>query len=352
MVPSFSTSLDELIRRWDKMIPDEGSLELDVFPELQNLTKDVISRTAFGSNYEEGRKIFQFLTEQTQLFLQAIQSVYIPGYQFLPTPMNKRRIQIDKEMERILRVMIEKRERAMRMGEGSKSDLLGILLESNMKVGGEEHGKSKNGGMTTEDVIEECKLFYFSGQETTSALLTWTMILLSMYPNWQAKAREEVLQVFGKNTPDMDGLSRLKIVTMILYEVLRLYPPLAFLNRRPYKTMEIGGISYPPGVLLMLPILLIHHDTELWGEDAKEFKPERFAEGISKASKVAGAFFPFSVGPRVCIGQNFALVQAKMGLSMILQHFSFVLSPSYIHAPCTVVTLQPQHGAQLKLQKF
>ena len=128
--------------------------------------------------------------------------------------MNTIQSQIEKEMDRILRGMIKEREKTMRKGESSKNDLLGILLESNMKEAEKQHGKSKNRViMTTEDVIQECKVFYFAGQETTSVLLTWTMILLSMYPNWQAKAREEVLQVFGKNTPDMDGLSRLKIVT-------------------------------------------------------------------------------------------------------------------------------------------
>ncbi|XP_039119448.1 cytochrome P450 CYP72A219-like [Dioscorea cayenensis subsp. rotundata] len=354
MYPAFSASCGELIRRWDKMIPDESCLELDVFPEIQNVTLDVISRTAFGSSYEEGRRIFELLTEQTRLVIPAAQNVYIPGYRFLPTPMNQKRSQVDKEMKRILRDMIEKRERAMRKGESSKkNDLLGILLESNMKEAEEVQGKkSKNRGMTTEDVIEECKLFYLAGQETTAVLLTWTMILLGMYPNWQAKAREEVLHVFGKNTPDMDGLSRLKIVTMILYEVLRLYPPGSWLLREVRKPTEVGGITYPPGVTLLLPILLIHHDTEFWGEDAKEFKPERFAEGISKASKVAGAFFPFGGGPRICIGQNFALIEAKIGLSMILQHFSFELSPSYIHAPCLVFSVQPQHGAQLRLGKL
>ncbi|KAM0932728.1 putative secologanin synthase [Dioscorea sansibarensis] len=353
MLPEFSMSCGDLIRKWDKMIPDEGHLELDVCPELQNLTKDVISRTAFGSNYEEGRRIFQLITKKIQLLLPASQSAYIPGFRFLPTPLNKKVSQVEKEMEKILRGMIEERKKAMRMGESSRNDLLGILLESNMKEGEEGHGKSKNRViMTTEDVIQECKLFYTAGQETTSLLLTWTMILLSMYPNWQAKAREEVLQVFGKNTPDMDGLSRLKIVTMILYEVLRLYPPGSSLLRKACKTMEIGGITYPPGVHFVLPILLIHHDTEFWGEDAKEFKPERFAEGISKASKVAGAFFPFGVGRRVCIGQSFALIQAKMGLSMVLQHFSFELSASYIHAPCMALTVQPQHGAQLRLGKL
>ncbi|KAJ0985944.1 hypothetical protein J5N97_004300 [Dioscorea zingiberensis] len=351
MLPAFSTSCSELIRRWEEKIPDEGSQELNVFPELQGLTKDVISRTAFSSSYEEGRRIFELLKEQIQLYIQVYKTVYIPGYRFLPTPMNKRRSQVYNEMKRILKGMIEKREKAIRMGESCKDDLLGLLLDSNMKEG-EEHGKTQNKGMSTEEVIEECKLFYFAGQETTSLLLTWTMILLSMYPNWQAKAREEVLQVFGKNTPDMEGLSHLKIVTMILYEVLRLYPPVVFLTRKTYKAMELGGITYPPGVIFSLPLLFIHHDPTFWGEDAKEFNPERFSEGISKASKVSAAFFPFGGGPRICIGQNFALIQAKIGICMILQHFSFVLSLSYIHAPHTVITLQPQHGAQLMLQKL
>ncbi|KAM0932724.1 putative 11-oxo-beta-amyrin 30-oxidase [Dioscorea sansibarensis] len=87
---------------------------------------------------------------------------------------------------------------------------------------------------------------------------------------------------------------------MILYEVLRLYSPVSLLERITYKQMEVSGISYPPGVIFFMPILSIHSDSEFWGEDAKEFKQERFAEGISKASKVAGAFFPFGGSPRVC----------------------------------------------------
>ena len=118
---------------------------------------------------------------------------------------------IDREVRELLRGIIEKREKARRKGDVNADDLLGLLLESNLN---EEHGKSSKLRMSTEEVIEECKLFYFAGKETTSVLLTWTMVLLSIHPSWQVRAREEVLEVFGKNKPDIDGLSRLKIVSI------------------------------------------------------------------------------------------------------------------------------------------
>ncbi|KAL6842590.1 hypothetical protein ACP4OV_027434 [Aristida adscensionis] len=347
MLPAFSTCCTELIDRWEsKVSGSDGSYEIDIWPEFQNLTGDVISRTAFGSSFMEGRRIFQLQGEQAERLIKAFQYMYIPGFLFFPTPNNQRMKKINQEIEGILRGMIEKRQRAIENGDASGDDLLGLLLKSNVDSG---KGSLR---MTTEDVIEECKLFYFAGMETTSVLLTWTLVLLGVHPEWQDRAREEVLSVFGTDKPNFDGLSRLKTVTMILYEVLRLYPPAVTLNRRTFKDMKIGGITYPAGVVLELPIILVHHSPDVWGKDAQEFKPERFAEGISKATKDQLAFFPFGWGPRICIGQNFALLEAKMALSMILQRFEFQLSPSYTHAPYTVITLHPQHGAPIILKNL
>ncbi|EAY75044.1 hypothetical protein OsI_02940 [Oryza sativa Indica Group] len=348
MLPAFSTCCEELVGKWMDSLGPDGSCELDVWPEMQSLTGDVISRTAFGSSYSEGRRIFQLQTEQAELFIGAIQKIVIPGYMYLPTKKNRRMRRINSEVESILRGIIGKRMQAIAEGESTNDDLLGLLLESNMRHA-DENGRSSP-GMTTEDVIEECKLFYFAGMETTSVLLTWTMVVLSMHPEWQDRAREEVLGLFGRDKPEYEGLSRLKTVTMVLYEVLRLYPPAIVFSRKTYKEMEIGGVVYPRGVILELPVLFIHHDREIWGRDVHEFRPERFAEGISRASNDRGAFLPFGWGPRVCIGQNFALLEAKMALCMILQRFEFELAASYTHAPHTVMTLHPMHGAQMKLR--
>lgn len=111
-----------------------------------------------------------------------------------------------REIQVILRGIINKRLRVREAGEAPSEDLLGILLESNL-------GQAKGNEMSTEDVMEECKLFYFAGQETTSVLLVWTMVLLSQHQDWQARARQEVKQVFGDNEPDTEGLNQLKVVS-------------------------------------------------------------------------------------------------------------------------------------------
>lgn len=129
---------------------------------------------------------------------------------YLPIENNRRIREIDQEIRTILRGIIVKRDKAVRNGEGSNDDLLGLLVESNMRQSNEK----EDVGMSIEDMIEECKLFYAAGSETTSMLLTWTLILLSMHPEWQEQAREEVMHHFGRTTPDHDGLSRLKIVSM------------------------------------------------------------------------------------------------------------------------------------------
>ncbi|KAK4718483.1 hypothetical protein R3W88_016821 [Solanum pinnatisectum] len=292
MLPAFYLSCSEMLSKWEDVVPVEGSHEIDVWPHQQQLTSDVISRTAFASSYEEGRKSFELQNEQAQHFLEAMRSVYIPGW----------------------RGIIDKRLKSMEAGDADNEDLLGILLESNFKEIEQQAG-NKDFGIT-------------------------------------AWAREEVLQVFRSRKLDFDGLNHLKVVTMILYESLRLYSSVSTLTQLAIEDIRLGEVFLPAGVLVSLPTVILHHDKEIWGEDANKFNPERFREGISSATKGQVTYFPFGWGPRICIGQNFAMLEAKMALSMILPTFSFELSPSYTHAPQSSVTVQPQYGAPLIFHKL
>ncbi|KAI3728624.1 hypothetical protein L6452_17263 [Arctium lappa] len=350
MVPAFYVSCDEMIKKWEGSLMNESSYEVDVWPHLQTLASDVISRTAFSSSFVEGRKIFELQREQAELIITASRSIYIPGSRFLPTKSNKRMKAIAKEVKGLIRGIIDKRATEMKAGKSSKDDLLGILLDSNYKEI-EQRGNTKF-GLSIDDVIEECKLFYFAGQETTANLLVWTMILLGQHQNWQEQSREEVLKVFGERNPDIDGLSQLKIINTIFLEVLRLYPPVVAMSRMIHKETKLGNLTLPAKTIIQLHTMLSHYDCEIWGDNVKEFNPERFSQGVSKATKGQTSYIPFGGGPRVCIGQNFAMLEAKMALAMILLHFTFELSPSYSHAPHTIVTLQPQFGAHLVLRKI
>ncbi|KAF2287150.1 hypothetical protein GH714_038445 [Hevea brasiliensis] len=264
MIPVFAISCKEMIEQWKKMVNHQEACEVDVWPELQKTAKDIISRAAFGSNYEEGKKIFQLQQELVVLTVEAMRTLYIPGFRFFPTKKNQRRNKLNIEITSMLRDVVERKQNEMRTGQSGVDDLLSLLLHSSEQSSSENASSTKSNGLTIEEIIEECKVFYLAGQETTSALLTWTMIVLAMHPDWQEKAREEVLQICGKKEPDFEALTHLKIVTMILNEILRLYPPVIALYQHTHKETKIGDITIPAGVDLTLPTLLIHHDPEFW----------------------------------------------------------------------------------------
>ncbi|MBA0574790.1 hypothetical protein Golob_027629, partial [Gossypium lobatum] len=342
LVPVMTQRMTDMLDKWSAMSANGSrDVEIDVCEWFQTLTEDIITRTVFGTSYEDGKAIFCLQAQQMVLAAETFQKVFIPGYRFMPTRRNIRCWKLDKEIRKSLMKLIESRKSENRRSEDGAKDLLGLMIESSYS----------GPDMSVDDIIEECKSFFFAGKQTTSNLLTWTTVLLAMHPQWQVQARDEVLRVCGsRDLPTKDDVVKFKTLTMILNESLRLYPPTIATIRRAKSDAELGGYMIPRGTELLIPILAVHHDQAIWGNDANEFNPGRFSEGVARAAKHPIGFIPFGLGVRTCIGQNLAVLQAKLALSIILQRFTFRLAPTYRHAPTVLMLLYPQYGAPIIFQ--
>uniref|UniRef100_A0A0D9WMT2 Cytochrome P450 n=1 Tax=Leersia perrieri TaxID=77586 RepID=A0A0D9WMT2_9ORYZ len=352
MTGTMAACAREMIRAWEARAAannPSGEIEIEVGNQFQELTADVISHTAFGSSYLQGKEVFEAQRELQAIAMAALYSIRIPGIQYIPTKSNVRRRRLEKKVRGTLMAMIHERQAAVaKEGKGYGNDLLGLMLEANVAMCGGGNGARR---MTMDEIVDECKTFFFAGHDTTSHLLTWAMFLLGTHLDWQDRVREEVLrECGGEALPDGDVLGKLKLVTMVLYETLRLYSPVSMLVRMVTADANLSGIHVPKGTLAMIPVAILHRDVDAWGDDAGEFNPLRFRGGVNKAAAHAGALLAFSLGHRSCIGQDFALLEAKAMLAMILRRFAFEVSPEYVHAPLDFLTMQPQCGLPMVLK--
>ncbi|KAJ1274632.1 hypothetical protein BS78_05G076200 [Paspalum vaginatum] len=313
----------EVVRAWAAVVAaasgGEGAV-VEVGRCFRELTADVISRTAFGSSYRQGKEAF---LAQRELLLDAMAAmddgVRVPGVQYVPTRANVRRWKLERKV---------------------RATLKGISQSQRVAV------------MRMDEIIDECKTFFFAGHETTAHLLTWSMFLLATHPEWQRRLRDEVLLECGGG--DALNLNKLELVTMVLYETMRLYGPISSIEREATADVELcSGVKVPRGTVLSLPFAMLHRDEEAWGTDAGEFNPLRFREdgagtgGAAAAAHPGALMLAFSAGPRSCVGQDMAMLEAKATLALILRRFTFELAPGYVHAPAG--HLAPEMHVVLKL---
>uniref|UniRef100_A0A0E0H7Q5 Cytochrome P450 n=1 Tax=Oryza nivara TaxID=4536 RepID=A0A0E0H7Q5_ORYNI len=294
--------------------------EVDLNQKFRELTADIIAHTAFGSSYQLGKEAFQAQHELTEITMATLFQVQLPGLNYLPTERNRRKWRLQKNLRDTLMQIIRSR-LSSKDGEYG-NDLLGLMLGA---CASDEQGEASR--LSMDEIVDECKTFFLAGHETTSLLLTWTVFLLSVYPEWQERLRNEM--------------------TMVLLETLRLYNPALFIQRKPTADITVGSLAIPAGVAVYIPVPIMHRDREVWGHDAGEFNPLRFLDGAARAAAAAGiphALLSFSIGPRSCIGQGFAMLEAKAAMAAMLRRLSFRVSPGYVHAPVDLITLKPKFG--------
>ncbi|KAB2092395.1 hypothetical protein ES319_A02G027800v1 [Gossypium barbadense] len=345
MTPAVIASVETMLEKWKGYV----GKEIELFEEFRLLTSEVISRTAFGSSYSEGQKIFDMLSKLAIILHRNFFKTRIPWVSKLWKPADiLESEELANEIQGCVMKMIKKRGDRVVNGEADSfgNDFLGLLVNA-------YHDLDDKNMLSLGDLVDECKTFYLAGQDTVNSLLTWTVFLLAIHGDWQEKARREVIDIFGNQNPHPESIVKLKIMTMIINETSRLYGPANGLMRKTGREVQIGKLVLPANIDLYIANVVPQHDPQLWEDDVHLFKPERFAEGIAKATNYnAAAFCPFGIGPRSCVGMSFATTEIKIALSMILQRYTISLSPAYVHSPISVITIQPQHGIQVILKSL
>ncbi|GMH28123.1 hypothetical protein Nepgr_029966 [Nepenthes gracilis] len=333
-------STTAMVDRWTAILDGSATLELDMEKEITALAGEIIAKTSFGmNNGDTGKTLLEKLRAMQISLFKHTRYVGVPFGQFLTLKQTLEAKRLGEEIDSLFLSIITARRKVI--GIESQCDLLGLLLE-----GGNTDGKFVK-ELTTRELIDECKTFFFGGHETVALAMTWTLLLLAMHPSWQDELREEVGEVVGDGALDFAMLARLKKMGWVMNEVLRLYPSSPNAQRQARGDIQMGDKVIPSGTNIWIDIVGMHHDRDFWETNVNEFKPERFSEDLYGKCKHKMGYLPFGFGGRMCIGRNYAVMEYKIVLASIISRFSFSLSPSYIHSPTYFFTFRPRFGVPL-----
>jgi cytochrome P450 len=311
---------------------------INVEHEMSALTMKIISKTMFDS----------YLTGDDAQIEQAVKVVLgtvdkrlnrlLPYPEWLPTRSNREFKQAIRELDSIIHGFIDQRRQFVDLQD--RGDLLSMLMAAQ----DEETGI----GMTDKQLRDESVTVFGAGHETTSAALTWTWYLLSQHPEVEQKLHAELDAVLGGRAPTFADLPNLPYTEMVLKESMRLYPPAWTTTREVALNTTLGGFPMAKGRIILVNIYGIHHDARFF-EDPWAFLPERFsAENEKSIPKYA--YFPFGGGPRVCIGNSFAMMEGRLILASMAQRFEFDLPTDQPVEPMRMFTLRPKYGMRMALR--
>jgi len=322
-----------LLERWHAR--PSPAAPVDLLPEMMHLTGTIIVKALFGTTLRDptGTLLddFRVVTAYSLRRLLALTA----WSAHVPTPKRRRYRQALRHLEATVWHIIDTRRRS----PTRPHDLLSRLLDA--------HDPETGARMPDQQLRDEVMTLFFAGHETTGLALTWTWYLLATHPEAAARVRRELATVLQGRAPTARDLPALRYTRMVLQEALRLYPPSWILSRVPIADDVIGGYHVPAGTTVLFSPYVTHRHPRFW-EHPAQFDPERFApERVTDRPRFA--YFPFSGGPRQCIGEPFALMEAQCILAMIAQRYQLALRPGHQVTPAAVLTLRPRGGLPMTL---
>jgi cytochrome P450 len=337
LVPTMTDAVEKLVERWEPFA--RSGQPFDVAAEMARLTLEIVSRTLFGLDVSgEAETIGRALAiTNSHANYRYLHPFALPPW--IPTRRNRRAAQAQHTLDVVVHQIIAERRRA----KEDRDDLLGMLFAAR----DEEMGA----GMSDKQLRDEVITILLAGYETTANALSWTWYLLAQHPEVERKLHAELaagLRPEGTwRMPTYDDLPKLPYTRMVFDESLRLYPPAWATARQAQAADQIRGYRIPARAPVAISQYVTHRHPAYW-DNPETFDPERFTPERS-VGRPKFAYFPFSGGPRQCIGNNFALLEAQLILATIVQRYHLELVPDHPIEPEAMINLRPRYGVMVTL---
>ena len=316
---------------------------VDIHEAMTRVSFRIVARATFSTSLSEaeGERLAEVLTQIQAFYVRTIRQPYLRPW-FRARGSYRRHDVLSQELRDLIRGYIrQRRQHPPTDPTQAPDDLLQMLLDTRYEDTGEP--------MQEDQLLDEVNILLVAGHETSANALSWLFYLLARNPAAADKVRAEMDTVLAGRIPEFSDLPQLPYSMYVVQETLRLYPPAWVLDRVALEDDEFQGQPIPKGTLFSLYLYGLHHHAALW-PDAEEFRPERFAPGAVPAVPTYG-YLPFGGGPRLCVGNHFALTEIQLVLLETLRHFRVELATETPPVLMPLVTLRPQGELPLRFRR-
>ena len=300
---------------------------IDIFSILNDLAFQTVAKALFKSEIDASViNRLQHITEAAQqMLVKELRQPFKALYFKYGGPI-KKHVNLTIEAREILKKLVDQR----RESGDRPGDLLDMLLDARYEDGT---------GMEESQLLDEILILFVAGHETTSNALTFTLQLLAKHPDIQEKVYEEYAFAKANTTSSLDFIKSCEYTKQVIEESMRLYPPAYFIDRVNLEEDTFDGVTIPKESNLLFSVIEIHKHKDFW-EDPEAFNPDRFANNAGMKHK---AYFPFGAGPRMCIGNNFAMYEMVLAITEIVKHYKIKKKETPIEIK-PLITLKPQNA--------
>ncbi len=331
--PMMTEAAEQMLARW----PETG--QLDIAAEMMHVALQIVGKAMFSA--EIGDQADELATATLTVLDHIVGRARTFGVvpEWLPTKGNRAHRRAMKVLDGAVYETIHQRRDPT--GVPKLEDLLALFMRATDEQTGE--------AMSDKHLRDESMTALIAGHETVASALAWTWDLLARNPEAEAKLHDELARELGERTPTADDLPRLKYTEMVFQEAMRLYPPAWIISRKALDDDEIDGYRIPKGALVVTSPYVTQRMPALWPEP-DTFRPERFSPDESQG-RHRYAYYPFGGGPRLCIGNGFAMVEAAIIIATVAQRYTLSNPSAHPAAVEPGVTLRPKHGLTMNIQR-